>query len=117
MAGIMNESEQSIQHAILEYLNLYGVAVKTGNGAFKIGQGVNERFVKLTTGYNGGRGWPDIVWAYHGVVYLIEVKKPGGKLSENQKIMHAALKEQGITVHVMKSLDDSVALKEGRDNS
>jgi hypothetical protein len=99
-------SEQDIQKAILDLFNLYGVAVKTGSGGFK----VDERFVKMTSGFNGGKGWVDIVWICKGKILLCEVKTPKGVLSESQRIMHEAIRKQGIKVHVLRSLDDAVAL-------
>lgn len=108
--------EQDIQRAILNFFNMFGVAVKTGSGGLKVGTGDNSRFVKMSSGFNGGRGWVDIIWVYKCKVYLCEIKTPSGQLSDSQKIMHEAIKNQGVAVHVLRSLDDAQRLKNLADN-
>lgn len=99
--------ESEIQKTILDYLNQHGIAVKTGNGCFKLG----NRFVKITSGFNGGKGWPDIVFIYKGTVNLIECKDVKGVLSKDQKIMIDAIEKQGIKVHVCRCLGDAIMIK------
>lgn len=109
----IRNTEQDIQKSILDYFNYSGVAVKTGSGAFK----VDGRFVKMTTGFNDGNGWPDVVWVYKGQVYLCEIKTPKGRLSDNQKIMHDEIKKHGVNVFILKSLDDAIELKRSIDEN
>ena len=98
---------------ILDYFNMFSVAVKIGSGAFK----VDGRFVKMTTGFNDGNGWPDVTWCYKGRVYLCEIKTPQGRLSENQKIMQREIFKHGISVYVLRSLDDAIELKTAIDEA
>jgi hypothetical protein len=98
--------EKDIQKEILDYLNLYGIAVKTGNGCFNVG----NRFVKITSGFNGGKGWPDIVFIYKGI-HLIECKTDKGKLSKDQEIMKKAIEFQGVKYNVCRCLGDAIMLK------
>jgi len=100
-------SEQDIQKSILDYLNFHGVAVKTGSGALKTQDG---RFVKLTTGFNNGRGWFDIVFIYKGNVYLIEVKAPYGRLSDDQVFVHEAVKKHSVKPYILHSLDEAIEM-------
>jgi len=45
-------------------------------------------------------GYPDLLALKQNETMFIEVKQPGGKLSELQKVRIAELKEKGITVKV-----------------
>jgi len=108
-----HESEQDIQKAIADTLNLYGVCVILGAGKIRDS---NQRFISLTGGFNGGRGIPDILFIYKGETYLIEVKKPGAKLNDNQEVFHKACRNQGVLVNIFYSIDDAISFvktKEG----
>jgi len=99
--------EQDIQKSILDYLNFHGVAVKTGSGSVKLQDG---RFFKITSGFNGGRGWFDIQFVYKGNVYLIEVKAPWGRLSDDQVFVHEAVKKHGVKPYILHSLDEAIEM-------
>ncbi len=51
-------------------------------------------------------GWPDLELFHAGRVLLVEIKRPGGVLSYDQKVVHALLSEQGFPVAVVTSLDE-----------
>lgn len=52
-------------------------------------------------------GFPDRFYAKDGRVLLIEWKKPGGRLSEQQKHRHAELRAAGVEVHVVDNAEDA----------
>ena len=56
------------QAAIIGYLRMHGVDVASLAGM--------------------GSGIPDLVCAYHGYTWLVEVKMPGGKLTADQVRFH-----------------------------
>lgn len=55
-------------------------------------------------------GWPDIeiiVVSQNNVMMIfLEVKIPGGKLTEKQEALHQELREDGHNVHVVHSVDE-----------
>jgi len=52
------------------------------------------------------RGIPDIEVIYEGIPYFLEVKTPIGKLSKYQEIEITALREAGVLVYVVRSLEE-----------
>lgn len=105
--------ESDIQKEILDYLNLYGLAVKIGQGCFKQG----SRFIRMGGGFNQGKGWPDITWIYKGNIYLIEVKDRFGQLSPDQIKVRGEAEKHGIEIHILRSLEQAQKLKEDIDNA
>ena len=65
----------------------------------------------------GRKGFPDRFYARggsdvcrhcgRGRVVLIEWKKPGGRLSGNQRIRIAQLQAEGVEVHVVDNVEDA----------
>lgn len=53
------------------------------------------------------RGFPDLVVALDGVLRLVEMKSPTGKLSHHQKCLHDELAEQLIAVTVISSREEA----------
>lgn len=52
------------------------------------------------------RGMPDfLLWAA-GASYGIELKRPGGQLSERQRIMFPLLRDAGMSIGICHSLDE-----------
>lgn len=51
-------------------------------------------------------GVPDLICHYEGNTLYIEVKKPGGRLSQVQKYRIAQLRERNITVLITDNLGD-----------
>jgi len=46
-------------------------------------------------------GFPDLLVIEDGRVYFIEVKRPGGKPTRRQKIVHERIKGKGVDVYVL----------------
>lgn len=55
-------------------------------------------------------GWPDLCVVGQGWIRYLEVKKPGGRVSPNQLLVHGWLRERNIMVDVVYSLDDVIGL-------
>lgn len=53
-------------------------------------------------------GWPDLQIHKNGTTKFIEVKKPGGIISELQKYRIKQLREQGFEAVVMDSIDNVI---------
>ncbi len=56
-------------------------------------------------------GFPDRFYAKGGRVVLIEWKKPGGVLSEQQKQRHKELRAAGVEVHVVDNLEEAMRVR------
>ena len=54
----------------------------------------------------GNSGVPDRIVIYRGMVRLVEMKRPGGKLRMQQIITHKKLRKAGVIVDVLYSIDD-----------
>jgi len=59
--------------------------------------------------YRGRRGCPDRIFFGHGTIRLIEFKKPGGRLSGNQRREIKRFREAGIEVPVIDTVDAGIA--------
>lgn len=58
-------------------------------------------------------GVPDLVFVTReGRATFVEIKRPGGKLSESQRAFMAKCYEQHTPYHVVESLDDAIELFE-----
>lgn len=55
-------------------------------------------------------GFPDLIVFWHGQVALVEVKAPGGALSDGQKAAHERFASNGFAVHVITDPDDTEAI-------
>jgi len=73
--------ETDIMKAVMQVLNAYNINYTRNNvGAVKVR---NNKFYHF-----GTAGWSDIIACTHkGIFLAIEVKRPGGKLSEKQKLL------------------------------
>lgn len=60
------------------------------------------------------RGIPDIEVIYEGIPYFLEVKTPIGKLSKYQEREIKALREAGLRVYVVRSLEDTHEIFRGK---
>ncbi len=59
------------------------------------------------------RFWPDrLVLMPGGVFAFIEFKRPGGRLSEGQKIQFSELRELGFEVYVVWSIEEYLTVLE-----
>lgn len=54
------------------------------------------------------KGTPDRFFIISGRIYFVEVKKMGGRLSEDQIERHAELRKNGCTVFVASSIDSFI---------
>lgn len=70
----------------------------------------------------GRTGFPDVLLAFAGRIYLVEVKNPSGRgrVSAKQKSEHAHLKRAGVDVRVIANkgevddyIDDIIASADG----
>ena len=62
----------------------------------------------------GRRGYPDrLVVRQDGLHVWIELKRPGGRLSEGQKVAIGQLEQHGAFVFVCFSADEAIGIIEG----
>jgi hypothetical protein len=95
--------ETEIQKAILDYLRLKGRFFwRNNSGAFKTERGGFYRV--------GTAGAPDIIGCVDGKFMGIEVKTAKGKLSADQQEFARGLRMAGGAFHLVRSLDDVIAL-------
>ena len=97
----MKESE--IQKQCIDWLRANGFwANKLHVGPIQLGNG--KRWAK-----NPLRGAPDIIAIRDAIYYGIEVKRPGGKLSNEQIRFHEEIRAKGgAVIMVVYSLEDMV---------
>lgn len=82
-------SENDIKRQVKNYLNIKGwfnFHILQGIGAFK--------------------GIPDRIAIKNGRVILLEIKKPGGKLSEHQQRFKESMERAGGEYYVVRSLEE-----------
>jgi hypothetical protein len=53
-------------------------------------------------------GMPDLLFFYGGKTFGMEIKSARGRLSETQRAIHGKLKDCGVSVHVVTTLDDAL---------
>ena len=66
-------------------------------------------FLNLKFTSPGTRGVPDRIFFYQGSSFFIEFKQEKGKLSKAQETMLKKLKDHGISVFVVYSVEDGIA--------
>lgn len=98
--------ESDIQNSICEYLqakqrcffrlNNIPAFNRQDGGGFTM-----RRLPKFTP-----RGLPDIIVVAGGLFFALEVKKPKGYQSPDQKIFQALVEKHGGRYHVVRSIDD-----------
>jgi hypothetical protein len=99
--------EQAIQRALLGHLavrsapNLYAFAVEAGGYRRPIEAAVLKGLGVIA-------GVPDLVIVHEGRCFALELKVDGGRLSEAQKVSHAALRRAGAEVAVAHGLDAAI---------
>lgn len=97
--------EAILQRAIIDRLRFLGVlAVHIPNEGKR--SAVTGRRMK---GDGMRPGFPDLACYQHGKHALLEVKAPGGRLSDSQRSTHAELGRHGFLVPVVTSQDEAVA--------
>jgi hypothetical protein len=95
-------TEHEIQTAIIGWLQYHKWMVwRNNSGMIATGVGKYRRMIKL-----GTPGLPDIFAVKDGILAGIEVKKPGNKATDLQKMMLKDLEDHGAWTLVAYSVDD-----------
>ena len=89
-------TEKSIQSAIVDWLRLRGRLV------FEFGKPGGHRELRGSLPV----GFPDLLTIRDGWYVFLEVKAPGGRLSQAQRALHAEMRGAGCHVYVVRSLED-----------
>lgn len=104
-------TERQVQRAILRMAGLCFPEVLIAhipNGAFL---GDDEQTRKRTMGMLLGdglkKGFPDLLCVWNHGIALIEVKRPGGRLSPEQKQIHETLSEMGFQPVVVTTPEEA----------
>lgn len=103
----MNPTETQIQSSILKWLkyqrgikairvNTTGVPIRTKTG-------------KLRLKKNEAKGMSDILAVYQGKAIFLEVKKPGGRVSKDQKSLLTEFANVGALCKVVYSLEEAIS--------
>ena len=106
------QPEAAIQRAVFEHLR---IRPATGVFAFHCPNGGARRPIEaaILKGLGVVAGVPDIIAIKDGRTHAVELKAPGGRLSDNQRATHSAMIGAGVQVAVADNLDDALALLEG----
>jgi hypothetical protein len=106
MKAVTRASEDSIHISIVDYL-------KTALPASALVWHTPNTFSTAKPQFHAklkrlGRvaGIPDLFVLFGGELIALEVKAVKGRLSGDQRAIHAKLKEQGIACHIVRSIDD-----------
>lgn len=105
--GRQGTGEQAIHKAVLQHLRVRGTA---GIFFFHCPNGGFRRPVEAAIFKALGvvAGVPDILVLWKGHLYGLELKAPGGKLSENQTETQRNMAAAGATLGVAWSLDEAL---------
>ena len=68
----------------------------------------NRGFMVIKLIKTNTNGIPDLLILKNGIAKFVEVKKPGGKISELQKYRIKKLREQGFDAVVMDGIDSII---------
>jgi hypothetical protein len=103
--------EDIIQRAVFEHLR---VRSAPGIFAFHPANGGWRSHVEaaILKGLGVRAGVPDVIAVKNGRTYALELKPPGGRLTQAQSAAHAALGDAGAVVATTFSLDDAIAVLE-----
>ena len=106
------QPEAAIQRAVFEHLRIRPAA---GVFSFHCPNGGARRPIEaaILKGLGVVAGVPDVIAIKDGRTFALELKTPGGRLSDNQRATHRAMLEAGVQVAVADNLDDALALLEG----
>jgi hypothetical protein len=103
-----NRREDMIQRAVFEHLALRSTpgvfAFHPANGGWR-----SHIEAAILNGLGARAGVPDVIAVKDGCTYVLEIKRPGGRLTAAQNAAHAALRAAGATVVTRYCLDDAVA--------
>jgi hypothetical protein len=107
----MRRPEQQIHMAVVDHLawrrtpGTFYFHVPNGGYRTRAEAGIFKRMGVV-------KGCPDLCIIGNGRAFFIELKSAKGRLSDDQKACHEALREAGATVGVAGGIDDSIALLE-----
>ena len=104
-----SQSESEIQIQIVELLKtvLKGDVLWTFFPAGEAGGGRSGKVRGARLKRMGLQpGWPDLQFLHKGRYFGMEVKTKTGRLSTAQRRMHSLLEEQGVSVAVVRSIND-----------
>jgi hypothetical protein len=100
--------EDQIQRAVFQHLALRAApgvfAFHPPNGGWR-----SRAEAAILKGLGVRAGVPDVIVVKNGRTYELELKTPGGRLTEAQYATHAALRTAGAAVAISFSLDDALA--------
>jgi VRR-NUC domain len=99
--------EDDIQRAVFEHLAVRGAsdvfAFHPANGGWR-----SRIEAAILKGLGVRPGVPDVIAIKAGRAYAIELKAPGGRVTEAQRSAHAALRAAGAAVAVAHGLDAAI---------
>ena len=98
------QPEAAIQKAVIQHYQLRRAA---GTFLFAVPNGGARRPIEgaILKGLGVVAGVPDIIAIRDGRTYALELKAPGGRLSDNQRATHSAMLKAGVQVAVAESLE------------
>ena len=85
------ESEKVLQNQIANYLRLNGITANQSR--------MDKRKTDVV-------GWPDFTFAVNGIPCVVEVKRPGESLTDDQKRVSSLLRENGWRFEVVTSIPE-----------
>ena len=106
----MKRPEQDLQRAVFEHIRVRSVPVfvwHTPNGGWR-----SKAEAAIMKGLGVLPGIPDVIAIKGGRVYALELKTPGGRLTEQQEQVLIALREAGATAAHAHGLDQALRLLE-----
>jgi len=102
---LLTQSEHDIQSVCIQWLNYNGFyAWRANAGMVRTADRYGKyRMIKL-----GDAGMPDVLAIVKpfGFLYGFEIKRPGGKVTEIQRMKHEKLAQAGAKVFVIHSLEE-----------
>ena len=117
--------ESTIQQQIIEYLsivaqrhNIIYFAPLNESAMmilkmFKVPETTCYKIISFLKKMGMIAGIPDLWIGFEGKAFFIEVKKPGGKASATQKLIHKALKRCGFETFVLDNIEDAKKIIDG----
>jgi hypothetical protein len=103
-------SESTIQKQVIAFLELRGCFVQRIEGGGKAVQRRGE----LAFAKSCMTGFPDLLVVHRGTVFALEIKAPGGHLSQAQVQKMVALRDHGARVAVVVGVDQLWDWMQGR---
>jgi hypothetical protein len=103
--------EQAVQRAVFQHLAARGApnmfAFHPANGGWR-----SPTEGKILKALGVIAGVPDIIAIHAGKVYALELKAPGGRVTDKQLAVSAALRDAGAFTAIAEGLDRALAVLE-----